>query len=470
MAHRGLRIALRAGDARTHHLELAAAIAVFGVDQRRRTVDVARRSVVVVLQQRIVGQQQQAVGSERRCAGPLPFGDLACRRLGGSVILGIAVDARKRQSQTVALRQVIRRHAVQRQRVTAACVCVQFEAVLRAAERFQQALAHRRGQRLGVHAGAGSGEQFARIGAAARELHWIGCGEGVDQQLRHLLGGVALEQRLLVLAPKLHAESGGHQQECTRRERRPAVASQPAAQPVAAARTQCGQRAVLQPALQLVGQCVRVFVAPRRFGRQRARQQRLQLCAARTRERQFGKGPAQRRRRVGCAVARAPDERPQQADAQRVDVGAGIEPAEIALLFRRHVAGRAGMRRRHVGADRPRNAEVDHLRPRPADILDHQHIGRLQVAVDDAAPVRVADRAAERDHQFDAHPQRRHGLPPPVVQAQALDPFHHEPGHAVRLAAGVQDLRDAGVRQQRQSLTLDLEARAGGAIRERLLH
>ena len=51
------------------------------------------------------------------------------------------------------------------------------------------------------------------------------------------------------------------------------------------------------------------------------------------------------------------------------------------------------------------HAEVDHLRHRLAVVQGDQHVGRLEVAVDDALLMGVLDRLADRDEQFQPLPR-----------------------------------------------------------------
>ena len=52
------------------------------------------------------------------------------------------------------------------------------------------------------------------------------------------------------------------------------------------------------------------------------------------------------------------------------------------------------------------HAEVDHLGHRLAVVQRHQHVGGLDVAVDDPLLVGVLDRLADRDEQLEPLPRR----------------------------------------------------------------
>ena len=98
-----------------------------------------------------------------------------------------------------------------------------------------------------------------------------------------------------------------------------------------------------------------------------------------------------------------------QQHAQRVDVAAGVDVEVVQLrLLGAHVLQRADHRaelgeQRLLGqllAGRLGHAEVDHLRHRLAVVQGDQHVGRLEVAVDDPLLVGVLDRLADRDEQL----------------------------------------------------------------------
>ena len=98
-----------------------------------------------------------------------------------------------------------------------------------------------------------------------------------------------------------------------------------------------------------------------------------------------------------------------QQHAQRIDVAAGvdIQPAHLRLLGR-HVERRADQLREAgeqglFGQLLPGgfgDAEVDHLDHRPAVVQRDQHVGRLEVAVNDALLMGMLHRLADRDEQL----------------------------------------------------------------------
>jgi hypothetical protein len=152
---------------------------------------------------------------------------------------------------------------------------------------------------------------------------------------------------------------------------------------------------------------------------------------------------------------------------ERVDVAAGVDV----------LRGRRGLLGAHVlqGADdqpelgqhglfgqlvpgRLGDAEVDDLRNRPAVVGCHQHVGRLDVAMDDALLVGVLDGLADGDEQLQAFADCEPVGVAILRDGQALDQFHDEIGASGVRGAGVEDLGDVGVVHQRQRLALRPEA------------
>jgi hypothetical protein len=105
------------------------------------------------------------------------------------------------------------------------------------------------------------------------------------------------------------------------------------------------------------------------------------------------------------------------------------------------------------------DAEVDHLGHRPAIVLGDQHVGGLNVAVDDALVVRVLDRLADRHKQLQPLPRRQLVRVAVARDRHALDQLHDEEGPAVGRRPGVEDPGDVRVVHQGQGLPLRLEAR-----------
>ena len=136
----------------------------------------------------------------------------------------------------------------------------------------------------------------------------------------------------------------------------------------------------------------------------------------------------QRLHHRGGAEGRPADQELVQDGPEAVDVGR--RPDLLAMppgLLGGHVAGRPQdrprLRQAAVLPDAPGQAEVGHVRL-PLGI--EQDIGRLQVAVQVAVPVRVVDRACHGRQE----PRGREGIPDQAGdvprEAPAIDPLHGE--------------------------------------------
>jgi hypothetical protein len=110
----------------------------------------------------------------------------------------------------------------------------------------------------------------------------------------------------------------------------------------------------------------------------------------------------------------------------------------------------------HVGAGRAGDPEVEDL-GLPA--VGHEHVGGLEIAMDDAAVVRVLHGGGQLDREGDPIRDRQLLRAGVVGQRRARDQFHHEMRRrgAVPLREGV-DLRDAGMLQPAEHLGFVLEA------------
>ena len=136
-----------------------------------------------------------------------------------------------------------------------------------------------------------------------------------------------------------------------------------------------------------------------------------------------------------------------QHHAQRVDVGAGVDVAALQLLGRQ-VVRRAGhqavQRRQHRAVRDACDAEVQHL---GLVALGDEDVGRLDVAVHDAAAVRIGQRIGNAPHQLCR--LRRCRLPASgqrLAQVAPAQAFHRDVD-AVGREPGVEDRDDAGVVQ-----------------------
>jgi hypothetical protein len=107
---------------------------------------------------------------------------------------------------------------------------------------------------------------------------------------------------------------------------------------------------------------------------------------------------------------------------------------------------------------RLRNAEVDDLRHGPAVLKRHEDVRGLEIPVDDPLLVGVLHTLAGLDEEPQALGHRE-ALPGAVVaDGEALDELHGEEGASVGRGAGVEDVGDVGVVEERQGLALGLEA------------
>ena len=158
--------------------------------------------------------------------------------------------------------------------------------------------------------------------------------------------------------------------------------------------------------------------------------------------------------------------------AQRVHVAARIDFVRLPRkLLRTHVRQGAhhlpGLG--HVAAGialQAGNAEIEDLR---LAVLVHQHVGRLQVAMHDAAQVGVVRRARQLRQQADARAQVGLLVLQVAAQVRAAHDFQREPGrrqaaHRI-LARGIQadDARMLQLPQQRDLAAEALQRRGGNA-------
>ena len=168
-------------------------------------------------------------------------------------------------------------------------------------------------------------------------------------------------------------------------------------------------------------------------------------------------------------VRKPPGEEEVEDRAERPEVGADVDRRRTRLrLLGAHEFGRsdrAAERLRaqrvdpgRVGVERAREAPVDDADPPAALDRLGEDVARLQVAMEDAAPVRVAHArehlAEERDALADAERRLSGG----GRQRLADDDGHREVGPAVGGRAGVGDRDDRGMVEGRERGALGLEA------------
>ena len=169
------------------------------------------------------------------------------------------------------------------------------------------------------------------------------------------------------------------------------------------------------------------------------------------------------RRAAGEPIRQPAGEQFVEQHAERVDVGGRGHRLAANLLgagvFRRHQlqAGRGRRERlaRELGIQQLGDAEVQQL---GRAIGDHEHVGRLDVAVDDQVLVRVLDGGADVTKEL----QARGGVEPVRVAVVddrlAFDVLHREVRPAVRRAATVEQARDERMLEAGENLPLVAEA------------
>ncbi len=170
--------------------------------------------------------------------------------------------------------------------------------------------------------------------------------------------------------------------------------------------------------------------------------------------------PVQYLQRGAAGERRASGDQFVQQDARAVDVhGGGLRAALRGLGC--HVGGRAdelvgpGQPR---GVGQPRDAEVGEHRVHLAVALVEQHVGGLQVAVDDAVGVAGGERVRDLGgEQGGGDRGQRTVLPQVAVQVGAVDQVHHQ-GEQITLDDEVPGPHDVRVGEPQQHGTLTQEA------------
>jgi hypothetical protein len=104
------------------------------------------------------------------------------------------------------------------------------------------------------------------------------------------------------------------------------------------------------------------------------------------------------------------------------------------------------------------HAEVDHLWHRLPIVQGDEHIGWLEVAVDDALLMRMLDGLANGDEEFQPLAGSKVMLVAVLGDRHALDKVHDDVRPAGARCAGVEHAGDVGVVHQGQSLPLGPEA------------
>ena len=103
------------------------------------------------------------------------------------------------------------------------------------------------------------------------------------------------------------------------------------------------------------------------------------------------------------------------------------------------------------------HAEVDDLGDRLVVVAGHQHVRRLQIAMDDPLLVRVLHRVADRDEELQPLAQGQVVGIAILGDRHALDQLHDEVGPTALRRAGIEDLGDVRVVHHRQDLPFRFE-------------
>ena len=185
-------------------------------------------------------------------------------------------------------------------------------------------------------------------------------------------------------------------------------------------------------------QCGRILIPRRRILRECALDDRVHVC------RRVGPRVPHGRRLIaqdrrdyadvrGAAEGASSGEHLVQDGAERENVGPGVDRATFRLL-RRHVGGRAHDnarlgRHRADGRfgrrqlDQFREPEVEHLR---ASVAGDHDVGRLDVAMDDAAAVGDRKRAGDLHRVIQCRGNRDRPLGEQPIERRAVDQLHRD--------------------------------------------
>ena len=190
------------------------------------------------------------------------------------------------------------------------------------------------------------------------------------------------------------------------------------------------------------------------------------LWQARTRFGRLEDGTGLLRRR--CRIGQVASEHEVQNHSEGEHIGADIDMLTRCALLRAHVAGRAND---HAHASRGcvggqgflhgfGNAEVNDFEHRiAAGGVRDEDVFWFEIAMQDAALVRVADGFAKIQEQAEAFVELRF-LPSHVsIQRHPIDEFHREEGMAVTRLSPVKDLRDVRMAEALQCCDLAAEPR-----------
>ena len=168
-----------------------------------------------------------------------------------------------------------------------------------------------------------------------------------------------------------------------------------------------------------------------------------------------------------AVIGRTPGQHLIHHDAERINVAAIVDHRALGLL-RRDIMHRAERlaRERVLRCADPGDAEVRDL---DAAVLEDQNVVRLDVAMDDAASVRVLKRLGDLHRKM----QRLAPIERPLalhilLEGNALDQFHDDVIHTAG-AGDVVHADDVGMRKHRNGLRFRLEPTAELLIARKLL-
>ena len=157
-----------------------------------------------------------------------------------------------------------------------------------------------------------------------------------------------------------------------------------------------------------------------------------------------------------------------EEDAEGIDVGARVDPARNhAGLLRAHVLRRSDQVAlpRHEGpialrgVRRLRDPEVDHLRHGQAVLDAHDHVGGLDVPVDDALAVSMLDALAHLEEQPESLEGGELVAAAVIGDGRSSNQLHDEVRPAMVVGSGIEDPGDVRVIHLGEGPPLGLESR-----------
>ena len=352
-------------------------------------------------------------------------------------------------------------------------------------------------------------ESHRLVGGKRRELarlHRVRAGEGILEEAANGLSTCCLRGRRVTLAPGLHESAGRHRQTTQQRQddegagdNGALVAAHELAQAVCRPGRSGQDGLVVQVAPDVIGQTRGRFVAAGAVLFERLHDDPVQVAPHQPTQRarfglagggHVGQLLAQRaqplRGSLGVLLTDDALEVPEGRDtqlpgverrgtreqlveqhAQRIHVGAGVdvEPADLGLLGA-HVLGRPDELAKlgeqgQLGqprAGRLRDTEVNDLRHELPVLTGDEHVGGLEVAMNDALLVGVLHGAADLREELQPRPGREALAVAVFGDGNAAHELHDEVRPAVVGRPGIQHPGDVGVVHHRQGLPLGLEA------------